>query len=54
MLKLTYANVISEVEGALTVENAEGEARRCLRCDLEFTQPKEIEEECIVKEGELT
>jgi NADH-quinone oxidoreductase subunit F len=44
----------TEVEVALSEEDALHEARRCLRCDLEFTQPKEIEEECIVKEGELT
>jgi len=43
----------TEVEATLSVEDAMCEARRCLRCDLEFTQPKEIEEECIVKEGEL-
>jgi hypothetical protein len=29
----------AEVELALTVEQARQEARRCLRCDLEFTQP---------------
>ncbi|HEN20428.1 MAG TPA: FAD-dependent oxidoreductase, partial [Desulfobacteraceae bacterium] len=29
-----------EVEKSLSVENAEREARRCLRCDLEFTQKK--------------
>ena len=28
-----------EVEGVLSEENARGEARRCLRCDLEFTMP---------------
>ena len=47
-------NSFTEVEVALSEEDALHEARRCLRCDLEFTQPKEIEEECIVKEGELT
>lgn len=31
----------SEVELALSAEDARQEARRCLRCDLEFTQPKE-------------
>ena len=30
-----------EVESALSPEEAAREARRCLRCDLEFTQPKE-------------
>jgi len=29
-----------EVEMTLSVEQATQEARRCLRCDLEFTQPK--------------
>jgi hypothetical protein len=29
----------AEVELALTVEEARQEARRCLRCDLEFTHP---------------
>jgi NADH-quinone oxidoreductase subunit F len=32
-----------EVELSLSVEDATREARRCLRCDLEFTQPKEDE-----------
>jgi NADH-quinone oxidoreductase subunit F len=32
-----------EVELSLSVEDATREARRCLRCDLEFTQPKEEE-----------
>jgi hypothetical protein len=27
-----------EVEATVTVEDASREARRCLRCDLEFTQ----------------
>ncbi len=44
----------TEVEVALSVESAVQEAKRCLRCDLEFTRPKEIEEECNVKKGELT
>lgn len=35
----------AEVEMALTVEEATREARRCLRCDLEFTQPKSEERE---------
>ena len=30
-----------EVELSLTMAAAQCEARRCLRCDLEFTQPKE-------------
>jgi len=33
----------SEVELSLSVEDATREAKRCLRCDLEFTQPKEDE-----------
>jgi len=32
----------AEVEGPLGVEEAIQEARRCLRCDLDFTQPKEM------------
>ena len=34
----------SEVELPLSVEQASREARRCLRCDLEFTRPKENQE----------
>ena len=41
----------TEVEAALSAIAATQEARRCLRCDLEFTQPKEIVEECLVNEG---
>jgi len=38
----------AEVEMALSVEQAVREARRCLRCDLEFTQRTENEEaECV-------
>jgi NADH-quinone oxidoreductase subunit F len=33
----------AEVEMSLTVKEAMCEARRCLRCDLEFTKPKEDE-----------
>ena len=32
-----------EVELSLSLEDATREAKRCLRCDLEFTQPKEDE-----------
>jgi NADPH-dependent glutamate synthase beta subunit-like oxidoreductase len=32
-----------EVELSFTVEDATKEARRCLRCDLEFTRPEEAE-----------
>ena len=34
----------AEVEMALTAEQAHAEARRCLRCDLAFTQPPEARE----------
>ncbi len=34
-----------EVEICLSAKSASCEARRCLRCDLEFTQPKEDEKE---------
>ncbi|MCK4293814.1 MAG: FAD-dependent oxidoreductase [Planctomycetes bacterium] len=41
----------AEVEMALSVEQATREARRCLRCDLEFTQRSENEEaECAAVE----
>jgi len=33
----------NEVEKSLSVKDATREARRCLRCDLEFTRPKEDE-----------
>ncbi len=33
----------NEIELSFSVEDASKEARRCLRCDLEFTQPKEDE-----------
>ncbi len=33
----------NEVEQSLSVKDATREARRCLRCDLEFTRPKEDE-----------
>jgi NADPH-dependent glutamate synthase beta subunit-like oxidoreductase len=40
-----------EVEMALSVEQAVSEARRCLRCDLEFTQQTKNEEaECMAVE----
>jgi len=39
------------VEMTLSVEQAVREARRCLRCDLEFTQRTENEEaECVAVE----
>ena len=41
----------AEVEMALSVEQAVREARRCLRCDLEFTQRNENEgNECVAVE----
>jgi NADH-quinone oxidoreductase subunit F len=41
----------AEVEMTLTVEQAVSEARRCLRCDLEFTQQTKNEEaECMAVE----
>ena len=42
----------SEVELSLSVEDATREARRCLRCDLEFTQPKPEEQACLATAGE--
>jgi len=43
----------AEAEMTLSVEEATHEARRCLRCDLEFTQRKENNEEsqCATVEG---
>ncbi|MHC4538328.1 MAG: FAD-dependent oxidoreductase [Planctomycetota bacterium] len=41
----------AEVEMALSVEQATHEARRCLRCDLEFTRPRQNgEAECAAVE----
>ena len=41
----------AEVEMALSVEQARREARRCLRCDLEFTRPQQDgEAECAAVE----
>jgi NADH-quinone oxidoreductase subunit F len=37
----------AEVEVSLSIDEATCEARRCLRCDLEFTQPKTEEEKNI-------
>ncbi|MBC8314297.1 MAG: FAD-dependent oxidoreductase [Bacteroidales bacterium] len=44
----------NEVESVLSVLAARKEAGRCLRCDLEFTQPEEVDEECLVNEGGAT
>jgi len=41
----------AEVEMALSVEQATREARRCLRCDLRFTQPPQDEAACAAAEG---
>ena len=41
----------AEVEVSLSVEEAMREAKRCLRCDLEFTQPQEIEEPQAIAGG---
>jgi len=39
----------AEVEVSLSIDEATHEARRCLRCDLEFTKPKEVETETEIK-----
>jgi len=41
-----------EVELSYTIEDATREARRCLRCDLEFTQPEESETASAAAVGE--
>jgi NADH-quinone oxidoreductase subunit F len=41
----------AEVDAALPAEDAIREAGRCLRCDLEFTQPKDTRVETPVAEG---
>ncbi|HUU59915.1 MAG TPA: NADH-ubiquinone oxidoreductase-F iron-sulfur binding region domain-containing protein, partial [Phycisphaerae bacterium] len=41
----------AEVEMALSVEQATREARRCLRCDLRFTQPRQDAAACVAAEG---
>jgi len=48
------AKSFAEVELSLSVADATNEARRCLRCDLEFTQPKEDETVCAAAAGEAT
>jgi predicted molibdopterin-dependent oxidoreductase YjgC len=42
----------SEVEEVVAADAAECEARRCLRCDLEFTKPAE-ESSDIARAGDL-
>ena len=39
----------AEVEMSLSEDEAIREARRCLRCDLEFTRPKSTTEEAVLK-----
>ncbi len=41
----------AEVEMTLSMESATREARRCLRCDLEFTQRQKNENNCLSVEG---
>jgi NADH-quinone oxidoreductase subunit F len=41
----------AEVEVSLSIEEAMCEAKRCLRCDLEFTQPKKIDESLVIAGG---
>ncbi len=41
----------AEVDGTLSTEDARREAGRCLRCDLEFTQPSKTNAEVSVVEG---
>jgi len=43
----------SEVEVSLSVEEAIRESCRCLRCDLEFTQPQEQKESAVTTGGKL-
>ena len=45
-------STFAEVELCYSEEDARCEARRCLRCDLEFTQP-EVEEEEFVEVGDI-
>ena len=44
----------SEVELTLPLEAALREASRCLRCDLEFTEPRTEEAECVAAQGDAT
>lgn len=43
----------AEVEVSLSVEEAACEAKRCLRCDLEFTQSQVVEQESVAAKEEL-
>jgi len=42
------ARNFSEVEVSLSIDEAICEAGRCLRCDLEYTRPKQVEPETKV------
>jgi uncharacterized protein with PIN domain len=44
----------AEVEMALTLKEAMQEAHRCLRCDLEFTKPKDEEKKSVTIGGSST
>ncbi|UCG61632.1 MAG: FAD-dependent oxidoreductase [Candidatus Zixiibacteriota bacterium] len=48
------ARNFSEVEVSLSADEAICEAGRCLRCDLEFTQPKEAEQETEPETEKIT
>ena len=41
----------AEVEGVISEDQAKQEAARCLRCDLDFTQPRKEEEETLAVGG---
>lgn len=41
----------AEVEVSLSVNEARKEASRCLRCDLEFSKPPEVEKEVVITGG---
>ena len=41
----------AEVETSMSPTEAAGEARRCLRCDLEFTRPVEADDDTVDAEG---
>ncbi len=45
-------NNFKEIELCISENDAKLEAKRCMRCDLEFTQPKDTEEQAITKSKE--
>ena len=47
-------NTLAEVELALSAEEASREARRCIRCDLEFTRREGEEANCAAAEEKAT